>query len=172
MIDSNERMAELKISDYLIKPVKRHELIKKIKEVLSKRENDFNEEIEKSNKSILIVEDNIINMNVMESILNKIGNYEILKANNGLKALEILKTKDIDIIFMDIQMPVMNGFEAFKEIKKLSIENTIKLPKVIAMTAYAMNEDKDKCLSVGMNDFVSKPFKIKDIQKVLQEMNI
>ncbi|RAR49040.1 PAS domain S-box protein [Flavobacterium lacus] len=105
--------------------------------------------------TVLVVEDNNINSLLAKTLLKKIlPNAKILTVSNGLEALEKVQETDIDIIFMDIQMPVMNGYEATAEIRKL--ENGKKMP-IIALTAGTVIGEKEKCLEIGMNDYISKP---------------
>ncbi len=105
--------------------------------------------------TVLIVEDNNINSLLAKTLLKKIlPNSRIITVSNGLEALEKVQETDIDIIFMDIQMPVMNGYEATAEIRKS--EAGKNLP-IIALTAGTVVGEKEKCLEIGMNDYISKP---------------
>ena len=107
-----------------------------------------------SGAKILLVEDNLQNQEIATEFLNK-SNIKIVIVNNGKEALEILKeNEEFDAILMDCQMPIMDGYEATKYIRE--IEKFANLP-IIAMTANAMQGDKEKCISVGMNDYISKP---------------
>ncbi len=115
---------------------------------------------------ILIVEDNKTNQLVLKGILNKLGHY-ILSADNGAQALDILKTETIDLIFMDCQMPVMDGFEATKAIRThYSFARNIP---IIAVTANIMAGDREKCLKAGMDDYMKKPITKKQIEAKLQQ---
>jgi len=129
--------------------------------------NDITE-INKQNQkyTILCVEDNIINQEVMGSIISSRG-YRYLPAYNGREALDILKESKVDLVLMDIQLPELNGFQVSEMIRK-EIDNECKLP-IIAITAYAMSEDKDKCIEAGMVDYISKPFNIEELYKVLEK---
>jgi CheY-like chemotaxis protein len=91
--------------------------------------------------------------------------YEADVAANGLEALGLLHLKKYDIVFMDVQMPEMDGITATKEIRKL-FPNLPELV-IIAMTANALQGDKERCLSAGMDDFISKPIKITAIQDAI-----
>jgi uracil-DNA glycosylase family 4 len=102
---------------------------------------------------ILLVDDNDINRMVATEILRKSG-CEVLTADSGLSALHLVKEHEFDLVFMDIQMPEMDGVEATKLIKKLGLNVT---PPIIAMTAYSMEEDKAKFISQGMDDYLAKP---------------
>jgi len=115
---------------------------------------------------ILLVEDNIINQKVAKGILSNLG-YEITIANNGALGLESYKKNPVDLILMDIQMPVMDGFTATGEIRKFEQQHHLPKSYIVALTANALKEDKENCFAVGMNDFITKPFKADDINRVL-----
>lgn len=104
---------------------------------------------------ILLVDDNQINRNVASKILTKSG-CEVVEAKGGLEAIEKVKTDKFDLVFMDIQMPEVDGIEATYRIKTLNLE---ELPPIIAMTAYSMEEDREKFLGQGMDDYLAKPIK-------------
>jgi CheY-like chemotaxis protein len=113
---------------------------------------------------ILLAEDNLMNQLIATKVFDSIG-YKLDIADNGLKAVEKAKEQHYDLIFMDIQMPEMDGLEAAKHI--LSDMNGYIAPTIIAMTANAMKEDEEECLKAGMKDFISKPFTIDQIQKTI-----
>jgi PAS domain S-box-containing protein len=122
-----------------------------------------------SNPKILVVDDNSVNQMVASEILKKAG-CTVETASNGLEAIEKVKNNTYDLIFMDIQMPHMDGTTATREIKKLGILN---LPPIIAMTAYAMEEDKAKFLTAGMDDYIAKPIKSEVlINKIAEKLNL
>ncbi|RWX43430.1 Signal transduction histidine kinase [Candidatus Electrothrix aarhusensis] len=102
---------------------------------------------------ILLVEDNIINQQVAQEILAK-ANLHVETVNNGKEAVEAVAAKDFDAVLMDIQMPVMDGYEATKMIRQ-DLGKT-DLP-ILAMTAHAVSEERDKCFRIGMNDHIAKP---------------
>ncbi|HHV97964.1 MAG TPA: PAS domain-containing protein [Clostridiaceae bacterium] len=115
-------------------------------------------------KVILCIEDNLINQEIMESIINKRG-YKYLAAYDGNEALEKLKEHEVDLILMDIQMPGLNGYEVTNIIRNME-DNGRYIP-IIAMTAYAMHEDRDKCIQAGMNEYISKPIDIDKLYNIL-----
>ena len=115
---------------------------------------------------ILIAEDNLVNQKLTISLLNLMG-YRVDAVENGKEVLEILEEKDYDIILMDIQMPEMNGIEATEKLIETIPLN--KQPKVIALTANAMVGDRDKCLEAGMVDYMAKPVKINELQKMIEK---
>ncbi len=115
---------------------------------------------------ILMAEDNRINQLVAKKTLERKLGYEIDIATNGSEALQMLKSQKYDIILMDCFMPVMDGFEATRKIKENPSE--YNNPTVVALTASALKEDRDKCFDAGMDDFLSKPLNIKEIIRVLK----
>ena len=113
--------------------------------------------LEKKNYNVLLVEDNIINQRVTSMILENEG-HEATIANNGVEALEVLsKENNIDLVLMDIQMPEMDGYEATHRIRSGADTNINPDIPIIALTAHASKSDRDKCLEMGMNDFLTKP---------------
>jgi signal transduction histidine kinase len=113
---------------------------------------------------ILLAEDNRVNQFVAKNTIQKIG-YKIDIASNGIEALEMLKNYPYDVVLMDCMMPEMDGLEATALIKKSP--DLYGTPKVIALTASALKEDKEKCAEVGMDDFLSKPLDMNEIIRVL-----
>ncbi|MEO3404594.1 ATP-binding protein [Mucilaginibacter sp. CAU 1740] len=110
-----------------------------------------------SNLRILIAEDNMVNVMLMKKLLGK-WNITPTIAENGERAVEFMQYGNFDIILMDLQMPVMNGFDASKEIRKMADPRKSQIP-IIALTASALFDIKDQVYEAGMNDYVSKPFK-------------
>ncbi|MBN1113409.1 MAG: response regulator [Bacteroidales bacterium] len=109
-------------------------------------------------KNILLVEDNIINQRIIIlSLKNIVRKIDV--ANNGEEALNLFKKEKYDLILMDLQMPVMDGFVATKRIREIENTNKTHTP-IIAVTANALLGDRDKCIDAGMDDYISKPFKI------------
>ncbi|MEO8583406.1 MAG: response regulator [Flavitalea sp.] len=114
---------------------------------------------------VLVAEDNAINMLLISEVLVNMG-MEVLKAGNGEEAIQLLQDNDPVMIFMDINMPVMDGFVATKTIRKMTSPKA-NIP-IIALTADAMEEDRQRCMDVGMNDFISKPFRLTEIEIILK----
>jgi CheY-like chemotaxis protein len=111
---------------------------------------------------ILVAEDNLINQKMIRMVLNRMG-YKPVIVNNGLEAVESARRQAFDLIFMDVQMPEMDGIAATREILKSGLLK----PVIIAMTANAMSSDKDECLAAGMNGFISKPIRIEQVHEAL-----
>ncbi|WP_246615408.1 PAS domain-containing hybrid sensor histidine kinase/response regulator [Clostridium thailandense] len=120
-----------------------------------------------NNKRILVVEDNEINMKIAGGMIKELG-YEFLSAHNGKEALQVLQNEVVDIVFMDIQMPELNGYEATQMIRKMEINEKGHIP-IVAMTAYAMVGDRELCLDGGMDDYIAKPFSIDDLKNVIKK---
>lgn len=115
---------------------------------------------------ILIAEDNLLNQKLTISLLNLMG-YQVDAVENGREVLEILEEKDYDIILMDVQMPEMDGIEATE--KLIETSSIDKQPKVIALTANAMPGDRERCLKAGMVDYMAKPIKLNELQKMIKK---
>jgi len=117
-------------------------------------------------KRILVVEDNLDNRRILVYRLKRIGEFEIVEASNGEEALAIVQTSPPpDLIFMDLKMPVMDGWEATKRIRQLEFGRDIP---IIALTAQAMAGDEQKALAAGCDDYLAKP--IVDLSVVRTKM--
>ncbi len=117
---------------------------------------------EKLKLKILVAEDNLINLRLMVELLKMLG-HEVFSAENGRNALDIFKKEKIDLIFMDLQMPVMDGLEATSRIRAVNGD----IP-VIAMTAFANREDYEQCMKCGMNDYISKPINTNKLEELIR----
>lgn len=120
------------------------------------------------NARVLVVEDNIINQVVAQSILEQFGIRSDVAAN-GQEALVSLQDLPYDLVLMDCQMPIMDGFEATRQIRQPDSPVLNSNITIVAMTANAMQGDRDKCLAVGMNDFISKPVEPSKLQQILMQ---
>lgn len=126
------------------------------------------EEKKRNDVNILLIEDNMINQKVAKSVLNKMG-YQCDIANNGQEGVEKLCQKAYDLVFMDCQMPVMDGYEATYHIRnRLSPVLNPQIP-IVAMTAHAMIGDREKVMEAGMDDYLSKPIMMETLKMVLHK---
>ncbi len=117
------------------------------------------------NASVLVVEDDPINQLLITELLNRMG-FTVLQAGNGREALEILAQHQPALIFMDVNMPEMDGYTTTRVIRRLP--NPLGKVPIVALTADAMSDDKEKCLQAGMNNFISKPFRIAEIESAIK----
>lgn len=117
---------------------------------------------------ILVVEDNEINQKVVRAIFQR-NNISFEMANDGDEALKKLKEQTFDLILMDCQMPVLDGYQTTKIIREEEQRANKKRCPIVAITANAMFGDKDRCLSAGMDDFLSKPFQSRQILEMIEK---
>ena len=167
-----QRAEQAGIHKILSKPVKLHEVYTMLLSISYPQPRIIPQQlkrnsIEKTSEaaSILVVEDDPINMLLISEILRQMG-FEVIKANNGKEALNLLPTIEPVLIFMDVNMPEVDGYSATRAIRA-GAAPWRDLP-IIALTADAMKGDKEKCLEAGMNGYIAKPFKIEEILAVLK----
>ncbi|KAA3618931.1 MAG: response regulator [Calditrichaeota bacterium] len=160
---------QLKISANLSKPVQMEPLLSILEKSSDQNGQNRNQDAgrpsqENLGKFVLLVEDNIVNTKVAKRILEKAG-CRVEVAENGQEALTKVTSTEYDLIFMDCQMPVMDGFDATRNIRKM--ENGKKRHPIVALTANAMEGDREKCLDSGMDDYLTKPVDKNDIAKMI-----
>ena len=162
-------------SAILTKPVKQNNLLRSIVAELGERRESVQPDVQQNNlldasfaarhpMEILIAEDNPVNQKLIERILMKLG-YTTKVTNNGAEAVNNIQEHNYDVLLMDIQMPEMDGYEATRTIRKMNIGQ----PYIIAMTANALSEDREICLSHGMDNYISKPMKLDTLVALLRE---
>jgi osomolarity two-component system sensor histidine kinase NIK1 len=121
---------------------------------------------------ILLVEDNLLNQRIVVFSLKKF-NHVVTIANNGLEALAKFQEAQYDVILMDIMMPFMDGLEATVKIREVEEQNkSCKRTPIIALTANTMDNDRSKCLSYGMDEFMAKPFDIEKLNSIFSKLEI
>lgn len=108
-----------------------------------------------SRKKILVVEDNEDNRHILVYRLRKIGDFEILEASHGQEALNIIAQNPPDLMFLDLKLPILDGWETARRIR--AMQGPIKALPIIALTAQAMVGDEEKALAAGCNDYIAKP---------------
>lgn len=127
---------------------------------------------EMKDRKLLVVEDDLVNQAIMTGMLEKLG-YKVDITANGIEALNNLKQKSYDLIFMDCLMPQMDGFETTRIIRELeSKQESINPVPIVAITAKAMKDDRQKCLDVGMNEFITKPILMNDLKEALHKFGL
>jgi len=169
------------IDNSISKPIQQKELKMMLLKILDKKAYDtsesktkFYKKVESKGKnniiSILIAEDQIINQKIMVQLLKKKG-YNVSTAENGKEAFEMAKEKQYDLIFMDVQMPEMDGLDATRLIRKFEKKKKYYTP-IIAMTALAMKGDKERCLDSGMDYYITKPVNPTELYESIEEYAI
>lgn len=135
------------------------------------RSDNIPEEVvkrERKNSRILVVEDNLINQKIAKKTLANMG-FSVLTAENGKECLDcIQKDEPPDLILMDCQMPILDGYAATSLLRHHPSDAVRKVP-IVAMTASVIVGDREKCLAVGMNDYLPKPFKVKDLENIIMK---
>lgn len=181
-LDNNEQRKEILrsgFSAYMLKPVKQSQLFDCIVNVMDKQitagpgQSSDQKEIASQAQAVsmhdrlaLLAEDNPVNRELAVMQLEKLG-IRVDTAENGAEAVEALSKKEYSLVLMDCQMPVMDGFEATKAIRKAEATLGRRTP-IIAMTANAMQGDREKCLAAGMDDYLSKPVRMKSLKEVIE----
>ena len=168
------RCRELGLAGYLTKPVGQAELLDAVLRVAgSKRSTEKPALVtrhslreERRPLRILLAEDNAVNQKLASRLLEKHG-HNVVTAANGRQALERLENESFDLVLMDVQMPEIDGFEATAAIRKKEEATGTHLP-IMAMTAHAMQGDKERCLAAGMDGYLSKPLNVKELLAVLR----
>jgi two-component system, sensor histidine kinase and response regulator len=162
------RCRELGISAYLVKPIRQGELLQAICDVLHLSKQEQGPLVtrhtlrEARNRSrVLLAEDNLVNQTLAVRLLEKRG-YLVSVAGNGREALTALEKERFDVVLMDIQMPEMDGFEATATIRERE-KSTGKHIPIIALTAHALKSDQVRCLSAGMDAYISKPIRTNEL---------
>lgn len=119
--------------------------------------------------NILIAEDVKVNMTLIKILISKIiPNVNMIEAINGAEAFDKFKKNNVDLVLMDVQMPETDGLEATKLIREYEKGKNIHIP-IIAVTAGVLNEEKDRCIFAGMNDFLTKPVRMETLSKIIEQ---
>jgi signal transduction histidine kinase/DNA-binding response OmpR family regulator/HPt (histidine-containing phosphotransfer) domain-containing protein len=171
--DDAARCRRLGIDVYLLKPVRKSELLSAILTILGQRSSPAGPDhgtrhsprATSSKLRILVAEDNPINQAVVIRMLEKMGHLPKI-APNGREALSLLAKESFDLVFMDVQMPEMDGLTATRSIRVTEKQTGFHIP-IVAMTAHAMKGDKERCLAAGMDGYISKPVNSKEIEETI-----
>jgi signal transduction histidine kinase/CheY-like chemotaxis protein/ligand-binding sensor domain-containing protein len=175
--EDSKRIEALNFSSFITKPIRARQLYNLLLSVFNGQARET-QSVHKTSAfdtqmaselplKILLAEDNVVNQKLALRFLEKMG-YKADLAANGIEVLTALERQKYDIVLMDIQMPEMDGIEATKIIHERWSGSD--RPHIIAMTAVAMQGDREKCLAVGMNDYVSKPVRIEELVKALKKV--
>ncbi|MCD6380661.1 response regulator [bacterium] len=176
-ISDTPRLEKIGFEAYLTKPVSQSKLLTSLISILTNKNQQKNPpvnphrsigKIRNNNVHILLAEDNIINQKVTIGILKKLG-MPVDTVANGIEAVKALGNTPYDLVLMDCQMPEMDGYEATRKIRELeSGDHDHRIP-IIAMTANAMQGDREKCLEAGMDDYISKPVSPQILSEKLED---
>jgi PAS domain S-box-containing protein len=169
------RCRQLGISAYLLKPIRKSELLSAILTTLGQKAASTprtlatRHELRQAGRSlhVLLVEDNPVNQTVGVRTLERMGHITEL-ANNGSEALSLLSRQEFDLVLMDVQMPVMGGLTATRQIR-VTEKNTGRHIPIIAMTARAMRGDREACLAAGMDAYIAKPINREELEKTIAQ---
>jgi len=158
--DNDRRKSkEAGMCDFLSKPMRKKDLLKMIRKWLPYKAEQESSSIKRfDGYKALLVEDNRTNRIMAEEMLQDMG-FQVDTAENGQIACEKVDKAPYDIVFMDIQMPVMDGYEATKTIRAMIADGAVNEMTIIALTANAMKGDREKCIEAGTNDYLTKPVK-------------
>ncbi len=185
MLSSDYKTSDLKqidkygIGAYLVKPIKRKELKNAILSTLGLWKAQFGKEKGKEKKEpeisvtplhILLVEDNPDNRLLIKAFLKKFP-FEIDDAENGEQAVEKFKNNKYDLVLMDMQMPIMDGYSATRIIREWEKQNNKKETPILALTAYAMKEDREKTIKAGCSDYLTKPIKKEKLLEAIRKLS-
>jgi signal transduction histidine kinase/CheY-like chemotaxis protein len=161
------------INKFLSKPVKLHELERLLSHIFRDGaipNKDSSPSLPFPNfghtAKVMVVEDEPMNMYLITEVLGKMG-LDVIKATNGREAIQTFEENNVSLIFMDVNMPDIDGFSATRIIR--SRKDDKQNVSIIALTADALPEDKEKCLNAGMNDYLAKPFRLEDLQALLRQ---
>ncbi len=173
------KLSSYGIARYMIKPIFKNELIKVLNELagqvkdLDLPQNPANKKRNTASLAgmrVLLAEDNLINQKLANGLLKTLG-CQVTTVDNGAKAAALHQEAPFDLIFMDIQMPEMDGYEATGEIRDMEKGKPFHTP-IIAMTAHAMKGDREKCINAGMDEYITKPISMKSISDAIKKLNI
>jgi len=171
------RCRNLGVAAYLVKPIKQADLLNVMVRALgvSSRHLHAPSPVIQSPRAepcgplrVLLVEDNIVNQRLAMRILEKQG-HTVAVAGDGQEALELLQHESFHLAFMDIQMPGMDGLEATRQIREQEKQTGSRLP-IVALTAHAMKDDRERCLKAGMDAYLSKPIQPEELLKTIAEL--
>ncbi|MBC8874934.1 MAG: response regulator [Planctomycetes bacterium] len=166
------RCDELGVAAHLLKPIKQSELFDAIMQSLDacvfEAESSEADAAEGERRSlrVLVAEDSLVNQKLAEAILGRRGHQAVL-VGDGQEALSAVESQDFDLVLMDVQMPVMDGLEAVSRIRQIEQRTGGHIP-IVALTAHALKGDRERCLEAGMDGYVSKPIRSKQLFEVIE----
>jgi PAS domain S-box-containing protein len=166
------RFRQLGIAAYLTKPIKQSELFDAIMTTMgvaarrAEPADAAKAPVTQPGRRILVAEDNAVNQKLVVRLLEKAG-QKVVVAGNGREAVDLLDRQRFDLVLMDVQMPEMDGFEATAAVRRKEAAAGSHVP-IVAMTAHAMKGDRERCLSAGMDSYISKPIQARELYEILE----
>ncbi|MFB3916749.1 MAG: response regulator [Terriglobales bacterium] len=168
------RCRQLGVAEYLVKPIDVYELRAAILRAVGQRTRRRDGEAQPSFPAycarplnLLLAEDNPVNQKLATKLLEKLG-HAVTVASNGKEVLEALQQQTFDLLLLDVQMPVMDGFATIAAIREREVSTGRRLP-VIALTAHAMSGDRERCIAAGMDDYLAKPIRREDLSQLIEK---
>ena len=169
------RCEQLGVAKYLLKPVKQSELFDAVavtlgRKVVKQDDERAKQAVESSGRSlqILLAEDSVVNQKLAVGLLERAG-HRVRIANDGREALAALEEQSFDLVLMDVQMPEMDGLEATAAIRSREAQTGGHVP-IVAMTAHAVEGDRERCLDAGMDGYLAKPIRMADLYGAIEEI--
>jgi CheY-like chemotaxis protein len=183
------RCRALGVADHLIKPIQHHELKRALNALIDRREGrsasaDAVPAASSAHAAgahaaagapppprrlrVLVAEDNVVNQRLASAMLSRLGHDAVI-VQDGAEAVAAVARERFDLVFMDVQMPTMSGFDATAAIRAAERLTNVRVP-IVAMTAHAMSGDRERCLDAGMDDYVTKPVSLAVIERTLQPL--
>ena len=172
------RCRALGVADHLIKPIQHHELRRAMNALLDRRDGrqpalqaaaaEAGTTPSRRRWRVLVAEDNAVNQRLASAMLARLGHDAVI-VQDGAEAVAAVARERFDLVFMDVQMPTMSGFDATAAIREAERGTGARLP-IVAMTAHAMSGDRERCLDAGMDDYVTKPVSLAVIERTLERL--
>jgi CheY-like chemotaxis protein len=173
------RCRALGVAHHLIKPIQHHELRRALHALVDEREGRVqpgpNVQADAAPAAtalprlrVLVAEDNAVNQRLATAMFNRLG-HEAVIASDGAEAVAAVANGHFDVVFMDVQMPTMSGFDATTAIRAAERGATVRVP-IVAMTAHAMSGDRERGLEAGMDDYITKPVSLAAIDGALRRL--
>ncbi len=171
--ESSRRCRELGVANYIVKPISKRSLLRAVSGALGIAARPAAvaattpEPQTGRSLNILLAEDNVVNQRVARGMLERQG-HRVTVVANGSDAVEFARRGEYDVILMDVQMPVLDGLAATREIREWEAQHGLPRVGIVALTAHALSGDMERCLSVGMDSYLTKPVKPKELAECLQ----
>ncbi len=171
-----QRSREMGVAGYLVKPVSRRALIRAVQSAIGFAARAMSAKaspplVAGRPLKLLLAEDNLVNQKVATKLLERF-HHQVTVANNGREAVYFAKRDTFDLILMDVQMPVLDGLSAAREIRQWQTKRGLAHVPIVALTAHALSGDRERCLEAGMNDYLTKPIRGQELLDCLERLTV